>query len=67
MAVAKYRINTYITEEANDYINSECERYGMAKGAYLSFMLIQKKEQLQLMSSVQELKNEIDKIEEKSR
>ena len=63
MTVKKNRINIVLSDEANDYLDTECERYGMAKGAYISYMLIQKKEQLQLMKSVQELKNELDKVE----
>lgn len=59
---SKVRVNCYIKSEIKDYMDSQCEFYGMSQGAFLSLVLMQHKQSSELSSSVVELSKVLEDI-----
>lgn len=49
------RVNTNITEELNDWLNSETERTGVPKSSLILMALSQYKDQKEVMAQIPEL------------
>ncbi|MGL5649015.1 MAG: hypothetical protein ACRDDY_14290 [Clostridium sp.] len=51
----KVRVNCYVKSEIKEYLDSQCEFYGMSIGSFVSFVLMQHKQQGELSGSIVEL------------
>lgn len=61
--VALNRVNTYITDDHNDWLNSESERTGISKSQLIQNAIDNYMSQRQAMSILIELSAKIDKLE----
>lgn len=43
MSNEKTRVNIYMIDEALEYIDSQCAKYGMARGSYIAYVMLEKK------------------------
>ncbi len=62
----KARISGYVKQEIKEYIESQCDFYGMSMGAYISMVVMQSKQQGEISNSLMELSEIMKRMEKLS-
>lgn len=58
----KIKLNAYVSSDIKDYIDEQCDFYGMSLGAYVSMLVVNYRQQTQAMNQLSEFKDLVNQV-----
>ena len=56
----RVRLNAYVVSDVKNYIDKQCELYGISQGALISIVMMQHKKQNEALETMRVMSNKLD-------